>query len=273
MLNPLDARGLLKSSGIHPRKRYGQNFIVDRTALAEILRAADLSGGDTVVEIGAGLGALTLALADAGAHVMAVEIDHRLLSILERVVADRSRVEVIEGDALKLDLSDIALRDTYAVVANIPYSITSALIRRCLEAQPQPTFAVLTVQEAVAERVIADPGQMSLLALSVQIYGVPEIRAHIPARAFYPVPEIDSAVVRIDIHGSPALDPELNPYVFRLARAGFSQRRKMLRNSLAGELVEQTEPLLNAAGINPAARAQELSLTDWSNLAEEWARG
>lgn len=264
MPDPLAARQLLRAYGIRPHKSLGQNFVVDRQALDEILLAAELHGTEAVVEVGAGLGALTRRLSVTAAHVTAIELDPRLLPVLKAVLEGVDNVDVVSGDALTLEIETPA---DYRVVANIPYSITSALLRHYLETEKPPGRLVLTVQSEVAERATAKPGQMSLLALSVQIYGVPEIRGEIPARAFYPKPEVNSSILRIDIHKAPVIEAEWIVLVFRLARAGFRQRRKKLRNSLGPVLGKRAVETLVAAGIDPSARAQELSVEQWEALA------
>jgi len=262
--DPLAARQLLRAYGIRPRKSLGQNFIVDRQALDDILLAAELHGSEAIMEVGAGLGALTRRLSVTAAHVTAIELDPRLLPVLKAVLGGADNVEVVAGDALTLE---IEMPADYQVVANIPYTITSALLRHYLEAERPPDRMVLTVQSEVADRATAKPGRMSLLALSVQIYGAPEIRGKIPARAFYPKPEVDSSILRIDIHEAPVMEAEWIGPVFRLARAGFRQRRKKLRNSLGPVLGKQAGETLVAAGIDPSARAQELSVGQWEGLA------
>jgi 16S rRNA (adenine1518-N6/adenine1519-N6)-dimethyltransferase len=270
----MEVRALLRRFGIRPSKRLGQNFLLDPKALDRVVAAAELTGQETVLEIGAGLGSLTSRLARSARRVIAVEYDRRLIPVLEEVVGGIENIELISGDILSLDLAGLLGQEPYRVVANIPYNITSAVIRRLMET-PQPADrVVLTVQQEVAERVVSGPGAMSLLAISVQLYGVPTITARIPSRAFYPQPKVDSAVLRIDIYSESQVSGELMAMVFRLARAGFGQKRKQLRNSLAGGLglspVEVTARLDEAA-IPPSRRAQELSLAEWVRLAEVFA--
>jgi 16S rRNA (adenine1518-N6/adenine1519-N6)-dimethyltransferase len=262
--DPLAARQLLRAYGIRPHKKLGQNFIVDPEALDDILLAAELHGNEFVVEVGAGLGALTRRLSIAAAQVTAIELDSRLIPVLKNVLKGMGNVKVVAGDVLSLEIETLP---DYQVVANIPYTITSALLRHYLEAEQPPGRIVLTVQSEVAERATAEPGQMSLLALSVQIYGRPEIRGRIPARAFYPKPEVESSILRIDIHSASVISAEWIAPVFRLARAGFAQRRKKLRNSLGPVLGKQAGEKLQKAGIDPSTRAQELSVDDWEALA------
>ncbi len=265
-----DAPRLLRRHSIRPLKRLGQHFLVDPRALNQVVAAAELGGTETVLEVGAGLGSLTRGLAAKARRVIAVEIDRRLLPPLREVLEGLDSVQVVIGDILALDLESTVGGEPYLVVANIPYNITSALIRHFLESEVAPRRLVLTVQREVAERVVAGPGQMSLLALGVRVYGTPSFWARIPAQAFYPRPQVDSAVLRVDVHPRPGLEPELLDPVFRLAKASFGQRRKMLKNTLAGELkmtVLELAELLSAAGIGPQVRPQELDVGQWARLA------
>lgn len=270
MPQALDAPRLLRRHGIRPLKRFGQNFLIDRGALLQVVAAAELTGKETVLEVGAGLGALTRELAVGARRVIAIEVDRRLLPILREVLEGLTGVEILAADILEIDLGAVLPVGPYQVVANIPYNITSALIRRFLESQDRPERMVLTIQREVAERIVAGPGAMSLLAVSVQVFGVPKLGARIPAAAFYPRPEVDSAVLRIDTHSTPPFDLSLVEPVFRLAKAGFAQRRKMLKNTLAAGLgwpAEKSVEVLAEAKIRSQARPQELSLEDWAGLA------
>lgn len=266
---PLDASALLKHHGLRADKKLGQNFLQDPIALEEIVRAADIQPDDTVLEIGPGLGSLTRYLAAAAREVVAVELDQDLIPPLETVIAPYENIRLIHGDILKLSPDDLIGKSGYLVVANIPYYITSAVIRHLLENEPKPRRIVLTVQKEVAERICAAPGDMSLLALSVQVYGEPRIVKRIPAGAFYPPPKVDSAVLCVDIHPSPRIDSEQLDTFFRLIKAGFSQKRKTLRNSLSSGLhipPAAAQELLKNAGIDPMRRAETLSLEEWSVL-------
>jgi 16S rRNA (adenine1518-N6/adenine1519-N6)-dimethyltransferase len=269
-LPPLDVPALLHQYGLRPRKGLGQNFLLDESALREIVSVADLGPDDCVLEIGPGLGSLTRHLALAARIVTAVELDRDLFAPLKKVLAPYKNVRLVQGDILALDPSALVDASGYVVVANIPYYITSAVIRHLLEHSPRPRRIVLTVQKEVARRICAVPGDMSLLALSVQVYGRPTIAARIPAEAFYPAPSVDSAVVRMDIYPEPAIPSTLLETFFRLAKAGFGQKRKTLRNSLASLLGrEGAESLLAAAGIDPMRRAETLTLEEWGKVSEE----
>jgi len=268
-LPPLDAQAILRAHGLRADKSLGQNFLQDRAALERITAAAEILLTDTVLEVGSGLGALTRHLAAAAKQVIAVELDARLLPALQEVLSGHANITIVHGDMLKLSPAEIVRVPDYLVVANIPYYITSALLRHLLEATPRPRRVVLTVQKEVAERICAAPGDMSLLALSVQVYGKPRIAATIPAGAFYPAPKVDSAVVRIDLSPAPFIPYTLLDTFFALAKAGFSQKRKKLRNSLAAGMKKspaEIEETLRAAGIDPQRRAETLSLEEWREL-------
>lgn len=268
-LPALDVPRLLRKYGLHPDKRLGQVFLVDPVALQQVLDAANITSSDIVLEIGPGLGSLTRYLAARGRSVIAVELDENLIEPLKHVLNPFNNVQIVQGDILKLDLSPFLLAQDYLVVANIPYYITSAVIRHLLSSHTRPKCIVLTVQQEVAIRICAAPGDLSLLALSVQVFGRPKIMAYIPAGAFYPPPKVDSAVVRVDLYPEPVIPSAQLEAFFRLAKAGFSQKRKTIRNSLAGGLAlkpDEVEQLLLAANIEPRRRAESLNLDEWGEL-------
>jgi len=273
---PLDITGLLRRYDLRPNKRLGQNFLMDPANLQKVIAAAQVSPGDSVLEVGPGLGSLTRLLAQQAARVVAVELDERLIPPLKEVLGGYTNVTVIQGDILSLPPASWGQPAGYLVVANIPYYITSALIRHLLETRPQPARMVLTVQKEVAERICAGPGKLSLLALSVQVYGEPRLAAHIPSGAFYPPPQVDSAVVRIDLLPEPRIPPPLLDGFFRLAKAGFSQKRKNLKNALAGGMhwtSAQAEAFLAQAGIDSRRRAETLSIEEWHRLLATFNEG
>jgi 16S rRNA (adenine1518-N6/adenine1519-N6)-dimethyltransferase len=260
---------MLKRYGIRPSKGLGQNFLVDPAALERVISAGEIRMEDEVLEIGPGLGSLTRRLAEVSKRVVAVEIDKKFIPILNDGLAFFGNVELIFADILEVDVGDLFEEAGYVVVANIPYYITSALLRHLLESPQLPARMALTVQKEVAERICAGAGQYNLLALSVQVYGHPKVVAKIPARAFYPAPNVDSAVVRVDIYKNPLIQREKLDSFFQLTKAGFSQKRKTLRNSLAGGMgwgKEKAEEVLLKADIDPQHRAQTLTIEEWGCL-------
>ena len=222
-LPPLQVPTLLRQYGLRPDKSLGQNFLIDETALRKISTAAEIQVDDLVLEIGPGLGSLTRHLATAARRVIAVELDEKIIPPLKHVLEPFPHVQIIQGDILAQNPSTLLPESGYLVVANIPYYITSAVIRHLLETDNKPRRIVLTVQEEVARRICEAPPKMSLLALSVQVYGQPSLVARIPAGAFYPAPKVDSAVVRIDLYDQPQIP------VCRGAKARYATR-----DSLAG---------------------------------------
>jgi len=270
-LPPLHVPALLRKYGLKPDKRLGQVFLVEPIALQRVVEAAEILTGDSVLEIGAGLGSLTRYLAAAASKVVAVEVDERIMPALQEILTPFTNIRLVYGDILELDPAELMGQAGYLVVANIPYYITSLIMRHLLETRLRPQRVVLTVQREVAGRICAQPGEMNLLALSVQVYGKPLVAAYIPAGSFYPLPKVDSAVIRVDIYPTPVIPYTHLDLFFRLAKAGFSQKRKTLRNALAGGLAwktEQVEQLLQAASIDPRRRAETLSLEEWQRLVE-----
>ena len=270
-LPPLDAHAILKKYGLRADKKLGQNFLQDDSALRKIVEAAEISPDDFVLEIGPGVGSLTRYLAASSLNVMAVELDLDLLPPLKAVLKPYQNVNIIHGDILDINISDIIKQPNYIVAANIPYHITSAILRHLLESENKPRRIVLTIQKEVAERICEKPGDLSLLALSVQVYGKPSIHAIIPAESFHPVPKVDSAILRIDIYNEPLIEKELINTFFKLIKAGFSQKRKMLRNSLSSGLhisTVESESLLKQAAIESKRRAETLSIEEWKRLCE-----
>ena len=267
---PLDVRNLLRQHNLYPKKRLGQNFLVDETTLAKVAAAAEIGPDDTVLEIGAGLGSLTRHLAEAARRVVAVEIDSALFPALQETLKGYDQTELVQGDILRLDLGKhLSLPDGYKVVANIPYYITSAVIRHLLESSVRPRRIVLTVQREVAERIVAQPDDMNMLAVSVQFYSQPSLVARVPAGAFYPRPDVDSEIVRLEVRERPAVDVSDVDQFFRVVKAGFSQKRKQLRNALSGGL--QLEPVqvdawLAGTGVTPQRRAETLTLQEWAAI-------
>lgn len=261
-----DLKLALRLAGLKPNKQLGQHFLVDAQVVQAILAAADISDQDEVLEIGPGLGVMTDALALTGAQVVAVDADPQMAELLRRRAPENVHVE--EADILNWDLSQLPAN--YKVVANVPYYITSPIIRLLMEGVNPPRLAVLLVQKEVAERLVAKPGKLSVLGLSVQYYAQAELMVNVPAECFWPTPKVDSAVVVLRRRPQPAFAAD-STRLFRLIKAGFGEKRKQLRNSLAGGLhisSDEVDRLLGLAKLSPTARAQELSLGGWQALYE-----
>jgi 16S rRNA (adenine1518-N6/adenine1519-N6)-dimethyltransferase len=266
--SPREIRQLLQRYGLHARKGLGQNFLVDRDVLARIVHAADLKPTDAVVEVGPGLGVLTRELAQRAARLVAVELDPGLVRVLRDQLQGLPNAEVVQADILKFDHVAYLAGRPYKVVANLPYYITSPTIRHFLEAKVQPTLLVLLVQKEVAERIAARPGEMSLLAVSVQFYGDPSIVSFVPASAFVPQPKVDSAILRIDVYDRPVADISPEQF-FKVVSAGFSQPRKQLHNAIQQGMWLPPSGAINAlreAGIDEKRRAETLDVDEWASL-------
>ena len=267
-------KSLLQQFGLRPQKGFGQNFLRDDRYLRRIVEAAELRSTDLVVEVGPGLGALTRELARRAGRVIAVEIDRGMAEALKTVLAPYPNVDVVNADILDLDPTQLVGGGPYKVVANLPYYITSPVLRRFLEeTRAKPELVVVMVQREVAERIVARPGEMSLLAVSVQFYGAPRVVTLVPAQAFYPPPKVDSAVVRIDVYERPAVDVEPARF-FRVVQAGFAQPRKQLHNAIANRLWlprGSAPSLLSEAGVDPRRRPQTLSLEEWASICRTLA--
>lgn len=255
-------------------KDLGQNFLVDIDVLDDIISAAELRKDDIVLEIGAGKGILTDALAERVKRVVAIELDQNLVDGLQKRFAERANIEIIRGDALRW-ISEHRDRFTdhqWKIVTNLPYGITSRVLRLLLEHEPRPELVVFMVQKEVAERVCAKPGAMSLLSLAVQWFGSPEIIRVVPPESFDPAPEVESAILRIRTRNAEELKQNAaqEKRAFQLARIGFASRRKQLHNQLAAGLhisAEAVQEAMRAAGVAEKARAQELSIEQWKKLA------
>jgi 16S rRNA (adenine1518-N6/adenine1519-N6)-dimethyltransferase len=270
-LEPLHVPELLRRYHLQPKKSLGQNFLADHNALLKVVRDAEIDADDDVLEIGAGLGGLTRVLAVRAKSVIAVEIDEKMFPALKAVTAPFDNVRLVQGDILEIDPEELFSERSYKVVANIPYYITSAVIRHLLEASTKPSRIVLTLQREVAERILNVDEKMSLLSLSVQVYGEARITSHIPLACFYPAPNVDSSVLVIDVYEHPRLSAEGVKRLFKLAHAAFNQKRKMLRNSLQpllGEDSDSVSTVLESVGIDPRRRPETLSLEEWIRLVE-----
>jgi 16S rRNA (adenine1518-N6/adenine1519-N6)-dimethyltransferase len=267
-LEQLTPRALLRRLGIAPLRGLSQSFLTDPYVVRDIIAAAELKPSDEVLEVGPGLGILTRALLAVAGRVMAVELDRKLAELLPHLVAPSGKLEVIEGDVLKLDF-DARFPNGYKVVANLPYHITSPVLRRVLTARRKPELMVIMVQKEVAERISAQPGDTSLISMMAQLYARVSLVRLVEASSFYPAPKVDSAVLKLETYDrlpEGVDDPEA---VLKVVAAGFSRRRKQLHNSLSESLwfpAGGVFEVLEAAGIDPARRAQTLSLEEWIAL-------
>ena len=266
---------LIRRHQLNPKRSLAQNFLVDESHLARIAQAATLTATDQVLEVGPGLGALTQHLAAQAGRVVAVELDDRLIELLQKHFADQPQVSIVHADILEVDPGTLLAQADkplapYKVVANLPYYITSAVLRHLLEAPQPPETIVVLIQKEVAERICATPGDMSILSVSVQLYAQPQLVHHVPASAFYPRPKVDSAVLRLDRLLTPAITEIDSTTFFRVVRAGFSQKRKQLVNTLsAGLQLPKTTATaaLTAVNIDPTRRAETRSIAEWEKLA------
>jgi 16S rRNA (adenine1518-N6/adenine1519-N6)-dimethyltransferase len=259
---------LLERHGLAPSRALGQNFVVDPNTVRRIARLAGVGPGDHVVEVGPGLGSLTLALAETGAEVLAVEVDRGLVPVVREVVADHPNVTVVEADALRADWATLlAGAERWVLVANLPYNVATPLVVGLLDEVPQVERMVVMVQKEVGERLVARPGTPAYGAVSVKVayWASARLLGEVPPTVFVPRPKVTSALVEITRAAAPAVPADIDrQLVFRLVRAGFGQRRKMLRRSLAGLV---PPPAFHAAGVRPEARAEELDVADWGRLA------
>lgn len=251
-----------------PKKSLGQHWLKDRQVLADIAEAAEITPLDTVLEIGPGLGTLTSELLRRAEKVIAVELDSELAAKLPGQFPGKT-LQVINEDILDFDLS--TLPKDYIVVANVPYYITSKIIKKLLTSENKPKTTVLLIQKEVAERLAAEPGNMSILSISAQIYGDVELDQLVPAHFFTPPPKVDSQVVVVKTLAEPLIQPADEKAFFRIVKAGFSSKRKKLRSSLSAGLgisKQEAEEILAEAGVNPDDRAEALAINQWIDLTK-----
>jgi 16S rRNA (adenine1518-N6/adenine1519-N6)-dimethyltransferase len=266
---PGELRRLLRAEGLRPRHALSQNFLTDAEALDAIVGAAELHPGDRVVEVGPGLGVLTRRLLAAGCTVIAIELDAHLVGYLRRELDDAADLILLHEDALAVDPEALFAGAAYRLVANIPYHITSPLLHRFLGADHAPELTVLLVQAEVAERIAAAPGDMSYLSVFVQDLAEAEVVARVPAAAFEPMPDVDSAVLRLTRRPESVVPAPQRDTLHRVVQAAFRQRRKQIHNSLARELPidrETVDRALAECAVTPDRRPQTLSLPEWACL-------
>jgi 16S rRNA (adenine1518-N6/adenine1519-N6)-dimethyltransferase len=265
-LTPASIRSLLDAHGVRPSRALGQNFLADPNTAARIVRLAGVSSGDRVVEVGPGVGSLTVALCDAGASVIAIELDRHVVSALEEVVTDLP-VRLITGDALQVHWSDLLDgTERWSMVANLPYNIATPLVIRALETAPMVEQYLVMVQREVGERLAAPPGSRTYGAVSVKTayYADASVVGIVPASVFMPRPNVESALVRLVRRHEPPVDVPNVDRMFQIVRGGFATRRKTLRRALATVLGDRAIAVLERAGVDPGARAETLSLEQWA---------
>lgn len=272
-LTPGAVRDLLAAHGCRPSRALGQHFLADPNLARRIVRLAEIVPGERVVEIGPGVGSLTVALAEAGAQVVAIELDRHLLPILHEVVGGATEVDVVEGDGLTADLRALTADQRWVCVSNLPYNLATPMVVRLLEEFPEMTRALVMVQREVGERLVAGPGTKAYGAVSVKVAYFAEARivGTVAATVFVPPPKVASALVRLDRRAAPPVEVPSPEALFALVRTGFGQRRKTLRRALEPALGERTVAVLTAAGVDAGSRAEALSLADWARVCREAA--
>ena len=269
LLGAAELRSLLREAGVIPQRSLGQNFVVDPNTIRKMVSLSGAGDGERVLEIGAGAGSLTLGLVGAGAHVVAVEKDDRLVHVLRSVLPQGADVEVVHGDALEMDLARFRAD---RLVANLPYNIAATVVLKVLDDADSIRALTVMTQREVGERFAAGPGTKVYGQTSVMVrcYGTPRVVGRVSSRAFYPVPNVDSVIVGIERHDAPL---SADVPLFRLVvKAAFAQRRKTIRNALEGALDAEAgvATALRASGIDPTVRAEDLSIHDFVRLAESF---
>ena len=274
LISPKEIKNILDKYNIRPSKTMGQNFLIDELTLDKIIETANLTEKDTILEVGPGIGTLTIELAKKVKMVYAVEKDRAMIEILKETLKDCKNVKIIQDDILKFDGEKYGLESKkYKIVANIPYYLTSPLIRKFLETKNGPTDMTLMIQKEVALRICSNPPHMTLLSVSVQIYAEPQIISYVSKECFLPKPKVDSAILKItpqnftEKYGQVDID-----LFFKIVKAGFSQKRKQLKNNLASLVNDKSkiDVWLLENKINPKQRAETLSINDWVNLTNSF---
>ena len=278
-------KAIFNQYGAYPSKGLGQNFLINKSVLKKIIKSADLTKKEVILEIGPGIGNLTRELAHKAKRIIAVEKDPKLVRILKETLEDFENIEIIQGDILKIQDAKYPkaipsgcygagkIQDTYKIVANLPFYIVAPVIRKFLESEFPPKEMVLVVQKEVGQRICAKPPKMNLLAVSVQFYAEPEIISYVSKKSFWPQPKVDSAILKIIPRKSPTR-PGLVNLFFRVVKAGFSQPRQMLINNLAKKLEiekEKIKEILKENNISPSQRPETLTIKNWRNLARDFS--
>jgi 16S rRNA (adenine1518-N6/adenine1519-N6)-dimethyltransferase len=261
---------LCRETGFRPRRQSGQNFLINQKIVDQIINEADLNPEDTVLEIGAGFGFITEALVEKVKKVIAVELDKRLARYLLKKFSNDKKVTIIHDDIFKINLKKYLEDRKYKIIANLPFNITSLILRNFLSQKPRPDKMTLIIQKEVAKRTIAKPGEMSLLSVMVQFYSKPEVVSVLPKHYFWPKPEVDSALMKINLNGEKEKDIDEKKF-FQIVKMGFSARRKQLHNNLSTGLKidsRKTKEILQKLGLQPMIRPQNLSVIDWQNLVK-----
>jgi 16S rRNA (adenine1518-N6/adenine1519-N6)-dimethyltransferase len=262
-------RALMAQHGLRPSRALGQNFLADPNTARRIARLAAVEAGDRVLEIGAGLGSLTLALLERDTHVLALELDRKLQPALEEVVAGQGDVRIVTGDALAIDFDALLGGGRWRCVSNLPYNVATPVVVRLLEEAPSIQSTLVMVQREVADRLVARPGSAAYGSVSVKVayYAHARIVGMVPRTVFVPAPKVDSALVELVRRDAPPVEVPSTERLFELVRAGFAHRRKMLRRTLPAVLGEGTASVLRKAAIDPRARPEALGLAEWAALA------
>jgi len=265
-LNAEKIKNILEENNFPLRKSWGQNFLVDEQALNKIMEAGNLSQKDTVIEVGPGLGTLTLPLSEKTKKVIAVEKDKKIIPLLKNNLQGRKNIEVINKDILLFNIP----KGKYKVIANVPYYITSPIIRKFLETKNQPSLLILTIQKEVAERICVSPPKMNLLAVSVQFFAKPKIISHVPPSSFYPSPSVTSSILSIIPYNEKKYySKEFQRNFFSIVRAGFSHPRKQLAKNLKSCKIPLNAEEMKILGITPERRAETLSVREWTVLTKK----
>lgn len=269
LFNPDYLKHLCQTYGLTPSKKYGQNFLVNPEPIEKMIEASEIKSDDTVVEVGPGFGVLTLALVEKAKKVLSFEIEKKIEPYWNEELKKYNNLEIVWGNVLQVPSSKFPVNN-YKVVANLPYQITSQILRTFLEMENKPEVMVLMVQKEVAERICAPAGDMSVLSVSVQYYGEPEIVAYVPRSSFWPVPAVDSAVIRVRIKKDEARIKNEADLFFKIVKAGFSSRRKMLIKNLSSVAdKDKIRSVFKELGIDEKVRAQELSVEQWQAISSK----